>query len=453
MADNTKDLPQMNMSKIKELENNVQDSLDKLYGDIHANTPEVSRTNDYLRARMHKAIDSLINYNNSNVGISNISSLYTRLNHLQNDSSTIRNIIKTFENDSTMNNVMSLYSQNVFLKEADKEYETILKYMPKLHDALDTRKEAVSSADHFTKDALNITSSSSDLSEVNVEHNIKQMRTKYDLDNVIDRIYEETDRLGECYIYSVPYKKALERILDKDGKTITSADQDDLSESTFYCSLTESTLTTITKKNKSNTEIIEEDIQLEYHSSPSSSFMKKHSGIQVEINRSGIINEFIVEHDKVNTILNEASSLSITEAFLEDKGVKPEFENNLSDENLKKSMYDVDKIAQDGMQITNKKERESANIKVPGAVVKVLDRTMIKPLYIENICLGYYYIETDKPLGVEQLTFSSTLGGLKPGNTARKLAEHRGDQDGVILKKIAKTKKPPGSFPGDRLFI
>ena len=182
MADNTKDLPQMNMSKIKELENNVQDSLDKLYGDIHANTPEVSRTNDYLRARMHKAIDSLINYNNSNVGISNISSLYTRLNHLQNDSSTIRNIIKTFENDSTMNNVMSLYSQNVFLKEADKEYETILKYMPKLHDALDTRKEAVLSADHFTKDALNITSSSSDLSEVNVEHNIKQMRTKYDLD-------------------------------------------------------------------------------------------------------------------------------------------------------------------------------------------------------------------------------------------------------------------------------
>ena len=438
MAENDKNLPQMNMGKIKELENNVQDSLDKLYSDIHANTPEVSRTNDYLRARMHKAIDSLINYNNSNVGISNISSLYTRLNHLQNDSSTIRNIIKTFENDSTMNNVMSLYSQNVFLKELDKEYEVILKYMPKLHDALDTRKEAVLSADHFTKDALNITSSSSDLSEVNVEHNIKQMRTKYDIDTIIDRIYEETDTLGECYIYCVPYKKALERILDKDGKNITTADQDDLSESTFYCSLTESTIQTIEAKTSKNVEIIDEDIELEYHSSPSASFMKKHSGIQIEINRSGIINEVIETHNKVNTILNEASELSITEAFLEDKNMKAEFENNLSDENLKKSMYEVDKIAQDGMQLTNKKERESANIKVPGAIVKILDRTMIKPLYIENICLGYYYIETDKPLGVEQLTFSSTLGGLKPGNTARKLAEHRGDQDGVILKKIAK---------------
>ena len=115
--ENNNGLPQMNMRKIRELENNVQDSLDKLYSDIHANTPEVSRTNDYLRARMHKAIDNLINYNNSNVGISNISALYTRLNHLQNDSSTIRSIIKTFENDSQMNNMMSIYSQNVFLKE------------------------------------------------------------------------------------------------------------------------------------------------------------------------------------------------------------------------------------------------------------------------------------------------------------------------------------------------
>ena len=183
MAENN--LPQMDMAKINKLERNVQDSLDKLYGDIHANTPEISRINDYLRTRMHRAIDNLINYNNSNVGISNISSLYTRLNHLQNDQSTIRSIIKTFENDSTMNNVMSLYSQNVYLKEADKEYEVIMKYMPKLHDALDTRKEAVLSADHFTKNALNISSSSADLTEVSVEHNIAQMRTKYDLDNLV----------------------------------------------------------------------------------------------------------------------------------------------------------------------------------------------------------------------------------------------------------------------------
>ena len=437
MDENLNNLPQMNMSKIKKLETNVQDSLDKLYSDIHANTPELFRTNDYMRTRMHKAIDNLINYNNSNVGISNISSLYTRLNHLQNDSSTIQNIIKTFENDSTMNNVMSLYSQNVYLKEADKEYEVILKYMPKLHDALDTRKEAVLSADHFTKDALNITSSSSDLSAVNVEHNIKQMRNKYDLDNTIDRIYEETDKLGECFIYCVPYKKALERILDKDGNAITNADQDDLSES-YFCSLTESSMNLIDKKANKNIEIIEEDVQLEYHNNPSDSYMKKHTGIQIEISRNGIIEEFIRTHDKMNTILNEASSLSVTEAFLEDSNIKQEFENNLSDDNIKKSMYEVDKIAQDGMKVTNEKERKSAKIKVPGAVVKILDRTMVKPLYVENICLGYYYIETDKPLAVEQLTFSSTLGGLKPGNTARKIAENRSDQDGVILKKIAK---------------
>lgn len=417
MAENN--LPQMDMAKINKLERNVQDSLDKLYGDIHANTPEISRINDYLRTRMHRAIDNLINYNNSNVGISNISSLYTRLNHLQNDQSTIRSIIKTFENDSTMNNVMSLYSQNVYLKEADKEYEVIMKYMPKLHDALDTRKEAVLSADHFTKNALNISSSSADLAEVSVEHNIAQMRTKYDLDNLVDRIYDETDRLGECYIYCVPYKKAIARILDKDGKAITNADQDDMSES-FLCTYNESSSV------------------VEYHSSPTKAFLEKNAGLQIEINHGGVIDEFVEHHDKMNTILNENASLSLNETFLEEKALKPEFEDNLNPDKLKKSMYDVDKIAQDGISVTNKKENSSANIKVPGAVVKVLDRTMVKPLYIEDICLGYYYIETDKPMAVEQLTFSSTLGGLKPGNTARKIAENRSDQDGVILKKIAK---------------
>ena len=39
---------------------------------------------------------------------------------------------------------------------------------------------------------------------------------------------------------------------------------------------------------------------------------------------------------------------------------------------------------------------------------------------------------------VENLTFSSTLGGLKPGNTARKIAENKSDNENAIIKKIAK---------------
>lgn len=40
--------PQVNEKYLSELEKNVQDSIDQLYTDIRGNTPEVSRTLDYL---------------------------------------------------------------------------------------------------------------------------------------------------------------------------------------------------------------------------------------------------------------------------------------------------------------------------------------------------------------------------------------------------------------------
>ena len=134
---------------------------------------------------MHSAVDNIIGNNMSNVGMTSISALYTRLLNSQNDKASIDQIIKTFENDGVMESVMGMYSQNVYIKELDKEFEVILKYMPKLYEALSTRKEAVLSADHFTKDSINISSSSSDLSQVSTENNIQQLKVKYDIENLL----------------------------------------------------------------------------------------------------------------------------------------------------------------------------------------------------------------------------------------------------------------------------
>lgn len=415
---NNKD-PQLNEKLISDLEKNVQDSIDSLYTDIKGNTPEVSRTLDYLRTRMHRAIDGIINYNTSSVGVSNISSLYARINNVQNDENVIKSIIKTFENDSVMNNVMSLYSQNVYLKEADREYEVIMKYMTKLHDALDTRKEAVLSADHFTKDAINIKSSSSDLSETSADNNIKEMRAKYDIDNLIEQIYDDTDKLGEALIYCVPYKKALDRLMK--ARTSNVPVQDALHEDVFV----ETYLTSY----DTSTETVD------WHQNPSKAYIEENKGTLIEFDTSGIITSAIKEHYNIEKSINESSFMSLNESD------HTKMTDSVSKDDIEKSMYHLDKSSQDGLttlSASGKKERDTNDIKVPGCVVKILDHTMVKPMYIDDVCLGYYYIETDKPLDVEQLTFSSTLGGLKPGNTARKIAENRDDKDNVIIKKIAK---------------
>ena len=130
----------INTKRISDLEKSAQDSIDKLYQDIRGNSPNTTRTIDYMRARMHNAVDNIIGNNMSNVGMTSISTLYTRLLNSQNDKGTIDQIIRTFENDGVMESVMGMYSQNVYIKELDKEFHVIFIYMPKLYDALITRK-------------------------------------------------------------------------------------------------------------------------------------------------------------------------------------------------------------------------------------------------------------------------------------------------------------------------
>ena len=77
MADSNKDnvkVPSFSRSGVNKLEKNIQDNIDRLYSDVKGNSPEVSRTIDYMRTKMHKSIDAIINNNIANTGLSNVSS-------------------------------------------------------------------------------------------------------------------------------------------------------------------------------------------------------------------------------------------------------------------------------------------------------------------------------------------------------------------------------------------
>jgi hypothetical protein len=58
------------------------------------------------------------------------------------------------------------------------------------------------------------------------------------------------------------------------------------------------------------------------------------------------------------------------------------------------SNFEKDKdTSSDGLITTDKDDEKKFNIKIPGCVVKKIDRTNIVPIYIEDICMGYYYFE------------------------------------------------------------
>lgn len=419
----------------------IQDSIDKMYLTLYNNDNQIPTGLDYERKRVHTALDKLTAKNVSNTGMTNISTLYSKIadNDLQNDKSVIDKIQDTFENDSVMNNIMSTYSQNSYLRDLDNEIRMVCKYMPKLLDALETRREHVLSADHYSKNTFKIKNVNGSAKENQSDANIKQMRDKYEVDDLIKTIYDDTDMMGEAFIYIVPYKKALEKLLD-DTKNVASRMA--TNESSVISIVNES----YNKVNVKMDKFIGTDLT-----------GLKNNQFNVVINKSGLIGSAIKEVKTVKEFRDKYDKLSVNESFKQDlikEAKNVEDKTVIGDEiqNKEKDFYKTDNLASDGVRLSNSgTTNKEIDIKVPGCIVKLLDHTMVKPLYINNMCLGYFYIECEKHFDLEHTTYSSTLGGVRPGGGYRRqleLGESEDTQENQILKQIAQkiSEKVDASF-------
>ena len=72
--------------------------------------------------------------------------------------------------------------------------------------------------------------------------------------------------------------------------------------------------------------------------------------------------------------------------------------NKDKEDQLDYSDFEKDKTSNDGLIDSNKEkldnvDPEKIKLKIPGSVIKELERYHIIPLYIDDLCLGYYYLE------------------------------------------------------------
>ena len=173
--------------EIEDLQKGIEDNLSNSYKNTYFSDPATNKTLSYMRNRVHKGIDKLVSNTFSNTGLTNISALYSKANLLdsQSDDDVIRGINSTLENESIMSSIMQTYSQNTYLRDMDREIDMVLKYMPKLADALDCRREHVFSADNMTKTFLNIRSKSGQGAKESISNNVQEMRMKYNLEQFI----------------------------------------------------------------------------------------------------------------------------------------------------------------------------------------------------------------------------------------------------------------------------
>lgn len=383
-------------SLITKLSDTVQDSLDNLYSKTYYSQASNKQDLDVIKDKLDSSIDNIVSINMNNTGKGTMSTLYSRmqqnspklggandengkkLEELINDNQVIESGLMGFINNTT----------TVF--DYDNKIDTILKYMPRLQEALDTRKDNVLSADHFSKDFINVTSSNiSNDSETYNEH-IKFVKDTYKFQDLTDEIYDTASKYGEAFVYTVPYKKAVARLLRQ--KNNVRADLN-IKEGTI---ITESgDVLSMDKMPDGISRDIFHEVGLD--------------NIEIECS-TGCINsvvENIMKFEKAAKSLNEMSlnyegANFSEETILESAEnirdvVKGRFDKTIKDD-LKFDNFDD--RGQDGFVNrgdNKKKTKDDKYINVPGTIVKILERKHVIPIYIEEYCFGYYYIEVDGP--------------------------------------------------------
>lgn len=423
--------------RVQDLADSIRSNMDSLYQSTYFSSPQASKEVDTITQSIHDNIDSIVNRNMNTIGKPSISVLYSRIfNKNASDGSGAEDLKKLFEDPSMMDDLYSSFLSNRFLRELDDEIDTVCKYMPELQEALDVKKDAVLSADHFSKNFLNV-KFPTNVSEDKFSHRIDELKKKYNLQQIAEEVYDDASKYGEKFIYIIPYSTAISRLLRDKGNTVPqkpfakmeatevlrslteSAASNNSSSNTFRLSMDSSGFKITDTNNMSiyrDRAAITESVIDHKTSKPIEKVTPILSGndnfsINLECNMTGIIDTAVIEATK-SVELDSKKPKSLSESYFEsidtgsitEDSKKPEASGNLNFNDVFKTQVN------DGL-ITNRSDKsEDYHVKAPGAVVKYLKRENVIPIYIEKSCIGYYYIEFKNRMEAQDLTgFRSLL--------------------------------------------
>lgn len=433
----------------KKLIQDIQNNINTVYNNTYFSDNKNNSYIDSIRRRIDNDINSLMDKNRLRTNGSNISNLYAKT-MAKNDSEIIKELRHTLQDESMISDIMDLYSQNAVLRDIDREIDVVCKYMPKLEQALDIKADHVLSADHFNKDALEIVvntndsqSSSNSDPKFDQSKDINYFKNKYKLTEKIAEIYKKTAKYGEQFIYITSYSKALKYLMQKSNNPGMLSENGVLNESVLESEIINSSR--ILNFAYRETPLTESSINTNNNILIESSEVpnEEYFGIQFELNNTGIIPSIIKQESSMRRVLEETSHVFTANGVKSSKSLLSNSNYlNIRNKEFSQKLQSPTSLAIDGMNdIENKKNNNYDKIDIPGAVVRILDHTMVKAIYINDVCLGYYYIETNKNMDrEEQTTFTSTLGGLRPRRSTAS-RENMNNQDGsndIVLQNIAK---------------
>ena len=371
-------MPDNNQRSTTRIDKRIE-SLGKNINNLYSTTysTRVDNKDDLISIsnKIEDNLDSLLSRVNGQ-DISDISNLYIRLKN-KGYTGVNKEIYDAIGElfDSNKNILDSINMENVrkSIQAEDYQYDLICKYMPKLEDALEVKKDNVLSSDNFTKDFINIISGRSQKDYINIfsdrANNIKE---KYKVEDLFEDMYWKTSKYGEYFLYQVPYKRAFTKLLQrKNDLGLTNPMQ---TESGLY---PKGTLLFEASQMSSK------DFSKEAMSLLKEGDMK----VNLYLDPSGIIPR------PIQAIQERAS---ILESHV---GLCESWEGNDTVQHEGILRYDDDgQMRPDGLGVsdglvTKDKLKINLNDNINGCVYYEIPRENIIPIYMEKMLLGYLYLE------------------------------------------------------------
>ena len=441
-------------SIIKNMIDLINGNMADLRSDTYLTTSDNKKQQMKLRDDIYKAVDNINNRSYESTGLNSISTMYTRLINNMKDPGLPKNFSEIFNNDALMNSLSMTYMENKPIYDYDKEIDLVCSYMPKLMEALETKKDHVLSPDHFSKDFLKIKKDSDfSIDDININDNlfnkdIKLLKTKYKLEEFIEESYMKVSKYGEDFIYHVPYSTAISNMLNDKSKYANTMNGSNVL-ATLTASVKESAIDiNLEGENIKGVPISESDT-IDYDKSIKDT-LSGVAGLKVEIckapyleslikdskfvkgnfnflNNKSLVHEATVE---LQNTINDGINGKVGDTYINTKeaGKLRPFDKTLGDDIL------IDNTAKDGfININDRSDNNELNIR--GCILKSIPRHRVIPIYIDDINMGYYYFEFQESDEYTNMTNVNNMFGSKTAEIIN--ADKNARMQDMLLKSIA----------------
>lgn len=385
-------------------------TMDMLHNDTYFTSNNNINDLNIVANSIESKVQTIIKRNESHYDVSTISQLYSRvrLKEATNDAKFRSNLESIFTNEEMSGNLLSSYLENKWIKDLDNEIDTVLKYCTKLQEALDLMRESVLSSDCTSASFINPVCTSLSESELPVfASRCKTITKMHNFHRKANEWYSKASKYGEAYVYVVPYNKAIATLLSQRRKAMGSTVPISVMNKGQF----------VNEFTSMNTNIVSEINNSIENSTKKITSMADVFGnykLEVTLDTSGVLESAFNEHTIAESavVKCEQSSLCVYEAAVKnDSGYNKKTLDKTIDDDLELPKDFEDDTTRDGLFRVDKREFGQDEIKNRGALIKDLKRENLIPLYIEDLCAGYYYFEFNNVDGdLDSFSSNSVFG-------------------------------------------